>query len=394
MASVSSQPPGTMTARQLILQHGDSERSLAPIYHGILKHLNSASAIINFLQAVRPANKHWKVEKNAASILWPMFLQKIPYFQEVIVAVRMTNRVVDHERSLNLNNPERIDDFDVPQVLLKFHSPLKEVPGLVKIPSLNDIKQALGLHHLSEVLARRTLHRNALSKRKYMEKGMKFPTECRLPAQSMRQLRQAIIRSFVAGATLAEFYTQPLDRCRVYYNYLRATRWVNNGSGPTQASDVIAAASAFNSALPHASLGPAGYSALAMLAIITMGLIGFDEKTTKIDACQAAFLRKHAVYQTDTAKTTPDDHLSEMMKQQKAFGQLDQWLMYVILSDTTARASFEENFSLVRGHGATCPGESNCPLSLLHFSAAHLDPTIAPHVTPAVYTHADAHFVV
>jgi hypothetical protein len=77
-----------MTARQLILELGDQEGGFARIYHGILKNFDSVSEINNFLLASRPANEHWKVEKNAASVLWPIFLGKIPYFQEVIVAVR------------------------------------------------------------------------------------------------------------------------------------------------------------------------------------------------------------------------------------------------------------------------------------------------------------------
>lgn len=77
----------TPSARQRILELGDPEGALAPIYHGILKNLDSVSDIISFLQACRPANEHWKIDKNAASVLWPIFLEKIPYFQEVIVAV-------------------------------------------------------------------------------------------------------------------------------------------------------------------------------------------------------------------------------------------------------------------------------------------------------------------
>jgi hypothetical protein len=87
MASV-PQPPRTRTARQLILELGEPEGGFAPIYHGILKNFDSVSEINNFMQSSRPANEHWKVEKNAASVLWPIFLGKIPYFQEVIVAVR------------------------------------------------------------------------------------------------------------------------------------------------------------------------------------------------------------------------------------------------------------------------------------------------------------------
>jgi hypothetical protein len=77
-----------MTARQLILELGAPEGGFAPIYQGILKSFDSVSEINNFLQASRPANEHWKVEKNAGLVLWPIFLGKIPYFQEVIVAVR------------------------------------------------------------------------------------------------------------------------------------------------------------------------------------------------------------------------------------------------------------------------------------------------------------------
>lgn len=76
----------TPSARQRILEL--DEGGLAPIYHGILMNLDSVLDIINFLLAARPANEHWKkVDKNAASVLWPLFLEKIPYFQEVIVAV-------------------------------------------------------------------------------------------------------------------------------------------------------------------------------------------------------------------------------------------------------------------------------------------------------------------
>jgi len=88
MTSVSTPPPRTVTARQLILELGDPEGGFAPIYHGILKNLDPVSEVTSFLRVSRPANDHWKVEKNAASILWPIFLEKIPYFQEVIVAVR------------------------------------------------------------------------------------------------------------------------------------------------------------------------------------------------------------------------------------------------------------------------------------------------------------------
>lgn len=77
----------TPSARQRVLELGDPEAGLAPIYHGILKNLDSVSDITSFLQACCPANKHWKIDKNAASVLWPIFLEKIPYFQEVIVAV-------------------------------------------------------------------------------------------------------------------------------------------------------------------------------------------------------------------------------------------------------------------------------------------------------------------
>lgn len=94
----------TPSARQRILELGDPEGALAPIYHGILKHLGSVSDIINVLQASRPANEYWKVDnmKNAAAVLWPLFLEKIPYFQEVIVAVCPTSPVCQLNSSSGL----------------------------------------------------------------------------------------------------------------------------------------------------------------------------------------------------------------------------------------------------------------------------------------------------
>ena len=76
-----------MTAGEILFERGSPDGSLAPIYNGILKHLDSMYQIENLLLAFRPVNEHWKVDKNAAAVLWPLFLEKIPHFQEAIVAV-------------------------------------------------------------------------------------------------------------------------------------------------------------------------------------------------------------------------------------------------------------------------------------------------------------------
>ena len=315
----------------------------------------------------------------------------------------MTNHVIDHEISLNFNTPEIFENHETPwETFLKHHSPLNEVPGLVAIPSLENIRQAFCLHRLSVTLQRKIIDCDVMTKKSQMKKAAeqgggdgepRFPRESRLPMPGKRLIRKAIIRSFIAGATLAEYYTQPLDRCHAYYNYLRATRWMNDGNGIGRETDDDAAAEAFHGVHPPQIMESNGFITLVDFANVMMALIGFDHYTTKLDPCHADFLRLHAVYCTDIPETTLVNSVSEMVKQSNIFCRLEQWLMYTILSDTAARARYAARFRLGVGRGTLCPGVDKCALSLMHIPLANTHPS-ASSANPATYSHADAHFIV
>lgn len=310
----------------------------------------------------------------------------------------MTNRVIDHEESLNVNTPEIFSsDYTPWETYLKHHSPLNEVPGLVAIPSLDIIRQAFGLHHLSVTAERKIVDKDTKAKLNLMRKAGdhgKFPRESSLPLSSRRLMRKAIIRSFACAATLAEYYTQPLDRCRAYYNYLRATRWINEGNGLGLENDNTAAAEAFHGAYPPGIQQPNDLLQMVEYAAVVMALIGYDHNTTKIDPCHADYLRMHAVYYTDVDKTTFMNNVDELVKQATIFCRLEQWLMYSILSDKAGRARFATRFRDGVGRGTICPGEDKCELSLMHIPLGNTHHLEASWTDPDTYTHADAHFIV
>lgn len=310
----------------------------------------------------------------------------------------MTNRVIDHEESLNVNTPEIFSSDYAPwETCLQHHSPLNEVPGLVSIPSLDIIRQAFGLHQLSVTAERKIVDKDIKAKKDLMKKAGdhgRFPRASTLPLSGKRLMRKAIIRSFVCAATLAEYYTQPLDRCRAYYNYLRATRWANEGNGMGLENDNTAAAEAFRGTYPPEILQPNDLLQMVEYAAVVLALIGYDHNTSKFDHGHADYLRRHAVYCTDVAATTFMNNVDELVKQAKIFCRLEQWLMYSILSDKAGRARYAERFRDGVGRGTLCPGVDKCELSLMHIPLGNTHPLEAAWADPETYTHADSHFIV
>ena len=58
------------------------------VYQCILESCASTTDIVALLQVSRRIYGHWEIKENAATILWPRYRRKIPYFEDAIVAVR------------------------------------------------------------------------------------------------------------------------------------------------------------------------------------------------------------------------------------------------------------------------------------------------------------------
>ena len=309
----------------------------------------------------------------------------------------MTNHVTSHERSLVVNSEELHHTYVIPDDHFQHPTPLNEIPGLALIPSLADIRHAFSLHILSLCLERKIVNRDLKRKRECRvksagtEKG-KFPpwssTDNRPFKHGRHQLRKAIIRSLVAGASLANAYSQPTDRCRTFYNYLRTTRWMANGAGPGYPIDEFAASYTFHGTFPEAMIG-----SLTPFGIVTMGLIGYEQKTTKLEPAQASYVREHAVYYTPTPQTTASEHSRRLTDETEVFSHLAQWLVHTILSDTAARAEHAERFRLGLGRASVCPGTDKCPLDVNHLPISFMSQNTATNRSRPTYSHADAHFI-